>query len=350
MKKAVLFMLLAAAIASIFMVIPSVLARAGGAEIALVGDILLDRGVGRAISDKGMDYPWLKVGGILKQADIAFGNLECPLTRAEAGGILKNRNLIFKGDPENAKELKQAGFDVLNLANNHTMDYGPQGLEDTLKTLGETGIAALGGGMNPEEAAGPVFFKKAGMTIGFLGLSAFPPEGYFFSDEKPDVARAGGVKTVEAIEKAKKQCDFLIVSFHWGKEFDHYPGAEQKAMARSAVDHGADLVIGHHPHVLQGVEEYGGHLIFYSLGNFVFDRQIPEGTDETVVLVVAVAGGQLKKAEIVPVKIGECQPYPAAGEDAEHILDRLRLFSGKFGANFVMKGDSAEYVVGNPAN
>lgn len=349
MKKTLLFLLLAAVAASMLITMPSALGKTGSAEIALVGDILLDRGVGRVIFDQGLDYPWLKLGNILSGADITFGNLECPLTR-RTGGIMKNRNLIFKGKPENASALKRAGFDLLNLANNHTMDYGSGGLEDTLGTLKETGIAAVGGGMNAEEAAEPVFFKKAGMTIGFLGLSAFPPEGYFFSDEKPDVARADDARTAAAIADAKKQCDFLIVSFHWGKEFDHYPDSGQKTMAHSAVDHGADLVVGHHPHVLQGMEEYGGRLIFYSLGNFVFDRQIPEGTDETVVLTVSVADGRLKKAEMTPVKISECQPCPAAGKDAEHILDRMRLFSGDFGANFVIKGNSAEYIVGNPVN
>jgi len=271
------------------------------------GDILLDRGVMTYIEQYGYDYPFLKIKDAFKDGDIVCGNLEGPLTE---GGIpsLKDPRYIFRFPPSIAQNLKNAGFNLMNLANNHTMDHGAIGLIDTMNTLDEYGIAWFGAGKTAEEAVSPVFINISGTVIGFLGYSAFPPEGYFHTQEKPNISMLDESSLRESVINARNKCDFLIVSFHWGREFDPYPDDSQKNTARIAIDSGADIVIGHHPHVYQGVEEYNGKFIFYSLGNFIFDRQIPPDTDKGAVIKLYIQKGVLKKCEMLPVKITDCQP------------------------------------------
>ncbi|HWR61660.1 MAG TPA: CapA family protein [Clostridia bacterium] len=301
-------------------------------HILAVGDILLDRGVGAYLEKNGFDYPYTGCGDSILKADIAFANLECPLTE---GGkpALKRPELIFRGNTRNGPALKDAGFDILNLANNHTMDQGREGLLDTVELLESSGIRTLGAGKSRSEARKPVFIEKGWTKLGFLGYSDFPPEGYMYDEDKADVARPDMKTLKEEIRTAAEQCDFLVVSFHWGKEFDSYPGDRQREMAHAAIDSGAGLVIGHHPHMLQGAEEYKGKLIFYSLGNFVFDRQLHKGTDESVMLDIAVTDGECREARIIPVRIEACRPVIVQGEEAEAILDRYADLSEGYGVD-----------------
>jgi len=309
----------------------------GEINLCAAGDILLDRGVRQALTERDYNYPYERVKDILTNADIAFANLECPITE-RGTPVYKRRELVFKGDPENAQALKRAGFDILNLANNHTMDYESAGLSSTLNILREAGIAALGAGLTRAEASKPVLIKKGDCLVGFLGYTVFPPEGYISLAGKPDVARVD-YKTIEKkIKEAKKKCDFLVVSFHWGKEYDFFPSEDQKELAHMAVDCGADLVIGHHPHVLQGVETYKGKLIFFSLGNFIFDRQLQSGTDETIILYLTIENRRRKEARLIPVKIVDCRPQIATGSEAEHILKRLQLYSEGMNTGISIKG------------
>ncbi len=301
-------------------------------HIATAGDILLDRGVSEYLEKSGYDYPYTDIKGEILKGDIAIANLECPLTDSESP-VLKRPELIFRGSKLNGPALKSAGFDLLNLANNHTMDQGREGLMDTIKVLDSSGIRSLGAGMTRSEAHRPVFIKKGRTGIGFLGYSDFPPEGYMYDEDKADVARVDIKSLGEEVKAAREQCDFLVVSFHWGKEFDYYPGERQREMAHTAAESGADIIIGHHPHVLQNVEKYKGALIFYSLGNLVFDRQLPKGTGESVIIDITVASGKWKEVRIVPVRIENCKPVIVKGQAAEFILDKYRTCSEDYGVN-----------------
>lgn len=301
-------------------------------HIIAVGDILLDRGVSEYLEENGYDYPYTDIKKEVIKADIAIANLECPLTDNESP-VLKRPELIFRGSRLNVAALKGAGFDLLNLANNHTMDQGREGLIETIKVLEGSGIRPLGAGLNRSEARKPVFIEKGKTRIGFLGYSDFPPEGYMYDENKADVARPDMKSLGEEVKAAREQCDFLVVSFHWGKEFDCYPGDSQREMAHAAVDSGAGMIIGHHPHVLQSVEEYKGALIFYSLGNFVFDRQLPRGTDESVIIDIVVDGGKWKEVRIVPVRIEDCKPVIVKDRAAELILDKYEAYSRDYGVN-----------------
>lgn len=294
--------------------------------VSLVGDILLDRGVESVISDKGLDYPYQNVKGLLKKSGIVMGNLECTLSK---GGtpVLKDRYLTFQADPENAAKLRKAGFTVLNLANNHAMDFGSEGLLQTLEALQVNNLSWAGAGHNREESLKPLYIHKEGTIIGFLSFSAFPPEGYFYFEDRPNVAHINEMALDACISQAKESCDILLVSFHWGREFDFYPNEQQKNWAHRAIDHGADMVIGHHPHVLQGIEQYKGKMIFYSLGNFIFDRQIPRETDKTIIVNVKIRNRRIQQTDIIPVAIENSRPRVLTGEQAETVLKRLELYS-----------------------
>ena len=301
-------------------------------RIIAAGDILLDRGVGEYLEKRGYAYPYAAIKDEIIKGDIAVANLECPLTDS-GNAILKRPELIFKGSELNGAALKGAGFDLLNLANNHTMDQGREGLINTIKVLEGSGILPFGAGMTRSEARKPVFVEKGKTRIGFLGYSDFPPEGYMYDEEKADVARPDIKSLSEEVGRAREQCDFLVVTFHWGKEFDYYPGDRQREMAHAAIEKGADIIIGHHPHVVQSVEAYKGKLVFYSLGNFVFDRQLPKGTDESVIIDITIDNGGWKRIRIVPVTIEDCKPVVAQGHAADAILDKLKVYSADYGAD-----------------
>lgn len=315
-------------------------------SLSVVGDILLDRGVGEKIRSSGVYYPYEEIKDATKKADIMLGNLECPLT-STGTPILKKSNLIFKGDIANLPALKQAGFDILNLANNHALDYGREGLDNTIQALQAAGIKALGAGTDREEAHKPIFIEKDGINLGFMSFSAFPPEGYFYFEDRSDIAHVDEKLIGTEIKNAKENCDLLFVSFHWGKEFDFIASEDQKKLAHLAIDSGADVIIGHHPHVLQGIEEYKGKLIFYSMGNFVFDGQIWEGTDETAIVNLKLLKSGIKEVEIIPLKIIDCQPRKVDNIQTAEILNKLKLYSQGMNSDIVIKKGRALITTAN---
>lgn len=266
--------------------------------VDIVGDIMLSRGVEVFLEKEGYDYPYEEVKELFWEDDLTIGNLECPITDS-GNSANKAKRFVFQADYENAAALKRAGFDCMNLANNHSMDYLDVGLGDTLDALWENGLATVGAGKNASENM-TYLFEKEGMTIGILAFSAFPSEGFFYNEEKPTVNYLSTYNMEQVAEKIQAlTCDFKIVYFHWGVEFEPYNSETQQQFAHMAVDAGANLVVGSHPHVLQNSEIYKDIPIYYSLGNFVFDRQIPPGTDRTMILRVRIhRDGQAELEEI----------------------------------------------------
>ena len=299
--------------------------------ISIAGDILLDRGVASAIEKNGAFYPFERVAPLFNQDDITIANLECPLSTT-GGGAMKQKQFVFKADPDNAAILKSAGFDVLALANNHTMDYLSTGLTDTMAALYSEGILHVGAGASKEEIK-PCFIQKNGVCVGVLSYSSLPPEGFMHDDNNATIAyaRAGFLDDMQReISEAAQLCDFLIVYFHWGTEYRHDVGDSQIEIAHAAVDSGASAVVGAHPHVLQGREMYNGAPIYYSVGNFVFDKQIPEGTDEAVILQFTLTKSGIISIEELPVVIEDCQPRIADGERAGQIAANIARYSRRF--------------------
>lgn len=280
---------------------------------------MLSRGVQEWIEDYGYEYPYEQVKQYFLEDDLTIGNLECPITETKRAAD-KTKRFLFRADPQNAKALKYAGFDCMNLANNHTMDFLSQGLKDTMFYLRECGIESVGAAENAHSHK-PYVFEKNGVRIGLWAYSAFPPEGFFFQGEEETVryistmdlsALETDLKTLECLE-----CDVKIVYFHWGREYQPYISEQQETLAKKAVDYGADFVVGSHPHVLQEAGEYKGVPIYYSLGNFVFDRQIPSGTDKSVILQIVAGRDGIEKIREIPVEIRKGQPVPIESEKQE---------------------------------
>lgn len=299
--------------------------------ISIAGDILLDRGVAKAIEKNGRAYPYEGVAKLFQQDDITIANLECPLTSARIGA-LKAPYLVFRADPGCAETLKSAGFDALALANNHTMDYLSTGLCDTMEALGNAGLFYAGAGRRKENIR-PCFLERNGVRIGILSYSSLLPEGLSCEEDDATIAyvRAGFLSEMQnQVRQAAAQCDFLIVYFHWGVEYRHEVSDTQMETAHAAVDAGASAVIGAHPHVLQGRETYQNTPIYYSIGNFVFDRQLPEGTDEAVVLQFTVGKNGIVGMEELPVVITECRPCLADEIQTAAIEASLARYSRRF--------------------
>ncbi len=299
--------------------------------ISVAGDVLLDRGVADAIQKNGPSYPYAGVAPLFNRDDITIANLECPLTTADSGAM-KEKRFVFKAAPENAAVLKQAGFDALMLANNHTMDYFSRGLTDTMNALEGAGLFYAGAGP-AREAIKPLYIEKNGVRVGILSYSSLPPEGYLYDGSSATIAhaRAGFLEEMRReISEAAAVCDFLLVYFHWGTEYRHDAGSMQVEIAHAAVDAGASAVIGAHPHVLQGRETYKGAPVYYSIGNFVFDKQIPEGTDEALIVQLTVGRGGLISVKELPVVIRDCQPRLADSGTAAEITAKLDRYSRRF--------------------
>lgn len=270
--------------------------------ISLTGDIMLSRGVQRYLEEYGYDYPYEDVSELFLQDDLTIGNLECPITD-NRNNANKAKRFLFKADKDNAAALKRAGFDCLNLANNHTMDYMSSGLHDTMAFLDEQGLAYVGASENAALKK-PYIFEKHGIRVGVLAYSALPAEGYFFNKDKPTIQYISTMDFSGLEEDiAAAECDFLIIYFHWGIEYQPYKSDTQELIAKKAIDSGADFVVGAHPHVLQEPELYKGKYIYYSLGNFIFDKQIPPGTDETMILQLTLDHQGLVSVKEIPAVI-----------------------------------------------
>lgn len=305
------------------------------ARLSFTGDMMLARGVARAMREKGTLYPVAKVAEHLAAADLTFVNLESPI--GVKGKPLPGKQIWFRAAPEAVDLLKAAGVDGLTLANNHIIDYDTENFLETLERLDEAGIRYTGGGRNIVEARRPLVMKAKGIPVAFLGYSQFAdlffdwnyPRSFAATESVPGVAGINEEWLAADIAAARATpAMVVVVSFHWGEEFQNYPTEEQKRLARKAIDLGADLVIGHHPHAIQGLEIYKGKLIAYSLGNFIMDRQETDLARESMILDVEITSGGVRSATVQPVWIKDEQPYMMTGPDAESLRTKIRTISG----------------------
>ncbi|HWO94446.1 MAG TPA: CapA family protein [Dehalococcoidia bacterium] len=307
--------------------------EAATVSIAAVGDVMFARTVGEAMVEGGLDAAFAGVGDTLREADIAFANLEMALTER---GEPAPKDFTFRAPPSFGPALVGAGIDVVSLANNHIMDYGPEGLFDTLVSLELLGVKGTGAGASREAAVKPAIVESKGIRVAFLAfascrndsVSGFEARSFEAGETTPGIAWAEVDRITQAVRDARAQADVVVVSFHWGDEYRHEVSEEQQALAYTAVDSGAQLVLGHGPHVLQGWEARGEALIVYSLGNFVFDlddvdRSVPGlPSVNTLVLQVEVGPSGTVSASYVPVLIDEATGFPHRAEGPEELRVR----------------------------
>jgi poly-gamma-glutamate capsule biosynthesis protein CapA/YwtB (metallophosphatase superfamily) len=296
-------------------------------ELSFVGDILINEYVSSVTELEGYDYLFQKALFHLSEPDLTAGNLEYPVTTR--GVPVKGTKYVFKGSPETLPAIKGAGFDVLSLANNHALDQGIEGLRDTMQHLDDAGLAYVGAGNNDTEAFAPVVKEVKGIKVAYVGVSKVIP----FVEWKADKNVAGVAESydirraVAAIAKAKEQADIVVVLVHWGEERVDRPVQHQFEFAKEYIDAGADLVIGSHPHVLQGFEQYKGKWIAYSLGNFIFSTNPKDAGAETGVLDASCTKEGACELQFYPMATVKAQPTPLEGEAAQLLLDRLTSIS-----------------------
>jgi len=296
--------------------------------IAFVGDIMLGRSVQRVLKQRGAEATLREVAGIISTVDVAIGNLEAPITAATQHTPLKKawelstrREYVFKTDPRvSAQALQELGIDVVSLANNHILDYRKTGLNDTFSNLAKIGIKYTGAGLQtPARKVATV--QRNGLTVGLLSYveaTALPrPQNFVAAPDRPGVAMihlddngpVGDTEKMvrEDITQARQAADIVIVGLHWGKESSNHISRGQHKFARFCIDAGADMVWGHHPHVLQPIEIYKGKIIVYSLGNFIFPAPSINALLRTGILIVCHDTRGLVAACFVGCYTGDAQ-------------------------------------------
>ncbi len=275
---------------------------------------MMARGVDHICRKHGWDYPFLQARPALR-ADITFGNLECPVSNR---GTRMSRLFTFRADPACLPALKRAGFNALSVANNHAMDYGRPALADTLSGLEAQQIVPVGAGRTYAEAVHGRIIRKGRLRIGFLGFSAFPSVAGIYSPSEPSVAVMSDERLTQCVRDLKRRCDLVVVSCHWGLEGVTHHSRMQERLAHRAIDAGASLVLGHHPHVPQEIERYHGGVIVYSLGNFVFD-EFSRGGNSGLLFRCRLSRRGVTSFSTRPVKIEHCRAVLTGDRLAEPV-------------------------------
>jgi poly-gamma-glutamate synthesis protein (capsule biosynthesis protein) len=274
-------------------------------RILFGGDVMLSRYVGIVAREKGdPGWPLRDVSVLLSSADITFANLESPFSDR---GRVVDKGMLFKAEPEMIQALLQAGINIVSTANNHARDCGRYGVEYTLDWLGQHGIAAAGTGPTSESARRGTVLERNGVRFGFLAYTYDQSNGNH-ADVDDRIAMMDTGQLADDVKSMQERADVVIVSMHAGIEYQRKPNAQQQKFARAAIDAGASVVVGHHPHVTQPLESYGGGVIFYSLGNLVFDQFQQKETQRGWIADVRFIGKRLAGYNVIPVDIIRTAP------------------------------------------
>ena len=306
-------------LSSFFM--PSHVNATTSATFIFGGDVMLGRAVRDQIVKRGSNNGSWVTSGIASQfkaANLALVNLESPFAPGPALGY----GMVFRADPKHVTALTGAGIDVVSFANNHSRNQGITGIKTTLDTLKKNNIAVAGAGLTGKSAFAPVYVNAGPYKV---AVFAYTYDQHTTSDSTG--ATIAGFNTMElgrGIRAAKKQGYFVVVNMHAGTEYTLNVTAQQKNFAHSAINAGADLVVGEHPHWAQGVEIYRGKPILYSLGNLVFDQPWSLFTQQGVVAKITVTDGKVKKINLLPVKIDYAsKPRFMTSQEAAPVLKRI---------------------------
>lgn len=292
--------------------------------LVAVGDIMLARTVEQTmLRHNDWAYPFRETFQITSRADITFGNLETPLTE---GAVVEPYGMVFRTDPQATEGLVFGGFDVVSLANNHIKNQGGNGIQTTISALQKAGIRSTGAGATLIEARKPALITVHDITFGFLAYAddSFMPSSYVATDYNAGSPMLDEVLLEQDIALLGTQADVIVVSLHAGNEYSQTPNDRQIDFAHKAIDLGASLVLGHHPHVVQPIEQYNDGYIIYSLGNFIFDQMWSEATRESAIATITFAGAEIERIDLTPIKIFDyCQPRVLQNSDGDHIIKRM---------------------------
>ena len=316
--------------------------------VALVGDVMLGRGVNEALREVRPEEPWGNALPVLEEADLRIVNLECAVTEHRRPWTRTSKVFHFRADPASVEVLRAARIDACSLANNHTLDFEERGLLDTLAHLGTAGVRYAGAGRNREEAERPALLAAGGERVALVA----------FTDNEPPFAAGPGkpgtnylpvslnpevLRRVEAAVAAARQAgaETVVFSNHWGPNMVERPSDLFRRFARAVVDRGADVYYGHSAHIFQGVEIYHGKPILYDTGDFIDDYAVDPRlrNDRSFLFRVCVEGGEFRRLELFPVTLPYARVDLARGDEREAILDRMEDLSAEMGTAFARHED-----------
>lgn len=306
-------------------------------SLAAVGDVCFSGSVESQFFCNNVD-PFSNLKDVLNNCDISFCNLECPLTDSDIkqkrhySKILNSSKCIhLKSELCFSKILRDSNFHIVSLANNHILDYNDNGLFDTIDALNKENISSVGAGKNIFDARNEYIFEKHNIKIGFLAYS-------YTYEATPKCAGAAPLwkkLIIEDVHKIKSKVDYVVVSLHFGLEFSNVPSKFEKKFAHILIEEGADLILGHHPHVLREIEHYKNGIIVYSLGNFVFDPYISqvddrnfENTRQSMLIIFKISKDAVKVEVILPIYLSRYGIPSVAPDDKRHTI--FNIISGNF--------------------
>ncbi|WP_270771748.1 CapA family protein [Intestinibacter bartlettii] len=273
----------------------------------VVGDMML----GRSITNKGSKNNYKNmfsgVSDLWKDSDYVAGNLECVLLDNASDYEKNDKEIHINAETKTANVLKENGFTLVSLANNHLADFKAKGVVNTLDTLDKVGLKHVGAGRNLTEAAEYDIQEINGVKIATIAVSDIIPKDFAARDSKAGILTTKTLKYYQAVKDASEKADLVIVNIHWGVEYGMTETEAQQQLARNLINWGVDVVIGSHPHVLQPVEKYGDGIIFYSMGNFVFDQGWSRTKDSMVLNYYVDEDGNCS-FEITPIRIKDGYP------------------------------------------
>jgi poly-gamma-glutamate capsule biosynthesis protein CapA/YwtB (metallophosphatase superfamily) len=252
-------------------------------------------------------------------------NLENAVTQSEDS---VKKEFVFRMRPEYLSLLRKAKITIVNCANNHTADFGTEGILETIRLLDSARIRHVGIGRNLAEARKPVILTYNGIRIGFLGYGGV--SAFLASRTQPGTTPRSRRIILSDIAKLKPKADFVVINLHWGEELAEEPDSAQIVLAHAIIDAGADLIIGHHPHVLQGIEYYRGKMIAYSLGNFIFGGNSRSANCTTAIVKARFIPDHIE-TQLIPIRVRSWRPEPADSASALRIHrlveERSRIFT-----------------------
>ena len=289
--------------------------------------------VGKMIDQNGDAFLFGQIKEKLEDSDILFINLEM-LFSDNNPQFLHHAHESFRISDKRIETLKFLGADIVNIGTNHIKDFADGTIERTIKILDSSGIKHIGGGMNESASRKPAIIHKKGVCLGFLG---YCKTGEYSASEKiPGAAPLIPEKICQDITNIRKNVDFVVLSLHWGMELSEYPSPEQVKMAHKFIDVGTDIILGHHPHILQGVEEYKNGVIFYSLGNFIFDNSAgkvfykgkwKERNESVIARIKFTREGEIGYSLLPIYQTDDYRLRIASGKRAKEITERVEKLS-----------------------
>lgn len=301
-------------------------------KLAFIGDIMIGRLVNEMLKSLPPEYPWGNTLDLLFDADVRFCNLECVISDRGNPWSRTPKVFHFRSDTKNVQVLKAGRMEAVSLANNHSLDYEEAGLKDMLCTLDMENIFHAGAGNNIREAKSPVFFEMDGFRIGFIACTDNEPHweadknkpGIFYVPIDLDDRRAK--ELIDIIKETNIKVDILVVSVHWGPNWDYDTPQSHIDFAHTLVDAGADIIFGHSPHVFRGVEIYQDKPVFYSCGNFIDDYAVDdiERNDQSFIFNVEIKDNKLVSVTLCPTIISNFQARLATSQEASLFITKMQ--------------------------